>query len=295
MLRALEGSQFFSSLDLNNGVFQIPVKEEDQFKLEFTSALGLMTFTRLPQGFKNSSAIFQRELNNAFAHLLYKSLIIYIDDLASYGKTLDQALINLRETFKIIDEKNFSLKTKKCNFFYNTIELLGHKISMNGIQPLNTNTKAIIEFNTPKNIKDLRSFIGLCSYYRKHINNFAKIANPLMELIKKGLNKITWLDEHEKSFNLLKKYLTSEPLIAHFNNEKHVFLTIDASIMGLGAYIEQYDENNILHPIGYASRKLLNSEKTYSSTTLELLGLFLGSHISENIYGDGTSQCFVII
>jgi O-acetyl-ADP-ribose deacetylase (regulator of RNase III) len=286
LLRALEGSQFFSSLDLNNGFFQIPVREEDQFKLAFTSALGLMTFTRLPQGFKNSSAIFQRKLNNAFAHLLYKSLIIYIDDLASYGKTFDQALINLRETFKIIDEKNFSLKTKKCNFFYNTIELLGHKISINGIQPLNTNTKAIIEFNTPKNIKDLRSFIGMCSYYRKHIKDFAKIANPLMELIKKGLNKITWLDEHEKSFNLLKKYLTSEPLIAHFNNEKHVFLTIDASIMGLGAYIEQYDENNILHPIGYASRKLLNSEKTYSSTTLELLGLCFGiTYFREYLWG----------
>lgn len=286
LLRALEGSQFFSSLDLNNGFFQIPVREEDQFKLAFTSAIGLMTFTRLPQGFKNSSAIFQRELNNAFAHLLYKSLIIYIDDLASYGTTFDQALNNLRETLKIIDEKNFSLKTKKCNFFHNTIELLGHKISINGIQPLNTNTKAIIEFNTPKNIKDLRSFIGMCSYYRKHIKNFAKIANPLMELIKKGLNKITWLDEHEKSFNLLKKYLTSEPLIAHFNNEKHVFLTIDASIMGLGAYIEQYDENNTLHPIGYASRKLLNSEKTYSSTTLELLGLCFGiTYFREYLWG----------
>jgi len=286
LLRALEGSQFFTSLDLNSGFFQIPIKEEDQFKLAFTSALGLMTFTRLPQGFKNSSAIFQRELNNAFTHLLFKSLIIYIDDLASYGKTFDQALINLRETFKIIDEKNFSLKTKKCKFFYNKIELLGHNISINGIQPLNTNIKAITEFSIPKTVKDIRSFIGMCSYYRKHIKDFAKIANPLMELIKKGSNKITWLDEHEKSFTLLKKLLTSEPVISHFNNEKHVFLTIDACIKGLGAYIEQYDDNNILHPVGYASRKLLNSEKTYSSTTLELLGLCFGiTYFREYLWG----------
>ena len=76
-----------------------------------------MTFTRLPKGFKNSSAIFQRELNKAFSNLLYKSLIIYIDDLASYGKTFDHALINLRETFKIIDKNNFSLKTKKKEIF----------------------------------------------------------------------------------------------------------------------------------------------------------------------------------
>ena len=99
----------------------------------------------------------------------------------------------------------FHLKQKKRKFFYNKIELLGHKISINGIQSLNTNTKAITKFNTPKTIKDVRSFFGMCSYYRKHINDFAKIANPLMELIKKGSNKITWLDEHEKSFTLLKK------------------------------------------------------------------------------------------
>ncbi|CAI6372965.1 unnamed protein product [Macrosiphum euphorbiae] len=117
LFRALEGSKYFSSLDLNSGYFQISVEEKDQYKLAFTSALGLLTFTRLPQGFKNSSAIFQRELNKSFSHILYKSIIIYIDDLVSYGSNFDQAIINLRVAFEIIDKTNFSLKTKKCNFF----------------------------------------------------------------------------------------------------------------------------------------------------------------------------------
>lgn len=110
-LRALEGSQYYMSLDLNSEFFQIPVKEEDQYKLGFTFFLGLMTFTRFPKGFKNSSAIFQRALNKLFLPLLCKLLVIYIDDLASYGRDFYQTLKNLRETFEIINNLRFSLKT----------------------------------------------------------------------------------------------------------------------------------------------------------------------------------------
>ncbi|CAH1733049.1 unnamed protein product [Aphis gossypii] len=109
LLRALEGSKYFSSLDLNSGFFQLPVKEEDQDKLAFTSCHGLFTFTRIPQGQKVSSSIFQRKLNEAFSELLYKSLVIYIDDLASYGKDFEQALNNLNNALLIMDKLNFSL------------------------------------------------------------------------------------------------------------------------------------------------------------------------------------------
>ncbi|VVC45809.1 Hypothetical protein CINCED_3A006722 [Cinara cedri] len=100
----------------------------------------------------------------------------------------------------------------------------------------------------------------MCSYYRKHVKDFANIAHPLTELTKGDTKKIIWNDEHEQSFNQLKQ----------FNDEKEVYLTIDASLLGVGACLEQCDKNNILRPIGYASRKLLKNEKTYSSTTLEL-------------------------
>ncbi|VVC38811.1 Reverse transcriptase domain [Cinara cedri] len=268
LLRALEGATYFTSLDLNSGFFQLPVREEDQHKLAFTSVHGLMTFTRLPQGFKNSSAIFQRTLNEAFSALLYKSIVIYIDDLASYGKNFNEALVNLEKALKIIDLLNFSLKTTKCHFFNNKIQLLGHIISRDGTKPTDTNTKAITEFKQPKTQKDVRSFIGMCSYYRKHVKDFAKIAHPLTELTKGDTKKIIWNDEHEQSFNQLKHILTSKPVLNHFNDEKEVYLTIDASLLGVGACLEQCDKNNILRPIGYASRKLLKNEKTYSSTTL---------------------------
>lgn len=286
LLRALEGSQFYSTLDLNSGFFQLPIKFEDQYKLAFTSIHGLMTFTRLPQGYKNSSALFQRTLNEAFSPLLYKSLIIYIDDLASYGNNFNQALKNLKEALIILDKMNFSLKTNKCNFFNDKIELLGHLISIKGIKPLNRNTKAILEFKQPKTQKDVRSFIGMCSYYRKHIKDFAKIAHPLTELIKGDTKKILWDTTHTIAFETLKKQLIAEPLLKHFNDDSPVFLTIDASLIGLGACLEQPDIHNTLHPIGYASRKLLSNEKTYSSTTLELLGLCFGiTYFREYLWG----------
>lgn len=181
---------------MNSGYFQISINEKHQHKFAFTSVHGLMTFTRLPQGFKNSSAIFQRKLNKAFSSLLFKGLIIHIDDLATYDKDFEDTLKNLENTLNILSNMNFSLKTKKCHFFYDKIQLLGHEISIEGIKLFNKNIKAITEFQQPKTQKDVKSFIGMCSYYRKHVKDFAKIAHPLTELIKGDTKKIIWNKEH---------------------------------------------------------------------------------------------------
>jgi len=287
LFRSLEGSKYFTTLDLNSGFFQIPVREQDQYMLAFTTVHGLMTFTRLPQGFKNSSAIFQRELNRAFSELLYKSVIIFIDDLATFGHNFDTALHNLKKVFEIISQFGFSLKTAKCTIFADKIELLGHQISNEGLKPLIRNTIAITNFERPKTAKQVRSFLGLCSYYRRLVKNFSHIANPLFQLTKHDNNKhITWNAEHDEAFNKLKTILTSEPVIAHFSDDKDTYLTVDASLIGLGAVLEQPDHTNKLKPIGYASRKVLDSEKTYSSTTLELLGLVFGiTYFREFLWG----------
>ncbi|CAI6375162.1 unnamed protein product [Macrosiphum euphorbiae] len=287
LFRSLEGSKFFTTLDLNSGFFQIPVREQDQYMLAFTTVHGLMTFTRLPQGFKNSSAIFQRELNKAFSDYLYKSVIIFIDDLATFGENFETALHNLRNVFEIINQFGFSLKTAKCTIFAQKIELLGHQISSEGLKPLARNTTAITNFEQPKTAKQVRSFLGMCSYYRRLVKDFSHIANPLFQLTKHDNNKyITWNNDHEDAFNKLKTILTSEPVIAHFSDDKDTYLTVDASITGLGAVLEQPDETNKLRPIGYASRKVLDSEKTYSSTTLELLGLVFGiTYFREFLWG----------
>ncbi|CAI6372329.1 unnamed protein product [Macrosiphum euphorbiae] len=135
LFRSLEGSKFFTTLDLNSGFFQIPVREQDQYMLAFTTVHGLMAFTRLPQGFKNSSAIFQRELNKVFSDYLYKSVIIFIDDLATFGENFETALHNLRNVFEIINQFGFSLKTAKCTIFNQKIELWDTKFPAKASNP----------------------------------------------------------------------------------------------------------------------------------------------------------------
>ncbi|VVC46422.1 Hypothetical protein CINCED_3A021993, partial [Cinara cedri] len=120
----------------------------------------------------------------------------------------------------------------------------------------------------------------------KHVKDFAKIAHPIIELIKGIKGIIIWNDEHEQSFNQLKHILISKPVLNTFNDEREVYLTIDALLLGLGTCLEQCNDKNILHPIGYASRKSLNNKKADSSTTLELLGLCFGiTYFREYLWG----------
>jgi len=187
LFKSLEGAKYYSTIDMAQGYFQIPLKIEDRDKTAFITDFGLYHFKRIPQGFKNSGPIFQRIINNLFSDYLYRTMVAYLDDICCFGKNFEIALKRLGEILFRLDEAGLKLKTSKCAFFKNEIELLGHKVSNNGIVPLERNVKAITNFPIPKKIKDVRSFIGLTSYYRKYIENFAKIANPLTELTKKDI------------------------------------------------------------------------------------------------------------
>lgn len=215
-------------------------------------------------------------------------MVCFIDDLCIYGRTFNEKLDNIRIIFKLLKDNNLSLKTNKCKFFYNKIELLGHEISNNGIAPLTKNIMAIKDFKTPSNVKEVRRFLGMASYYRRHIKDFAQIASHLTNLIKNQENKntIIWNKEHEDSFNLLRDCLIKAPVLSHFSENNQLILTTDASIQALGAVLEQRDQHGNTHPIGYASRKVMDTERTYSSTTLELLGLVYGcEYFREFLYG----------
>ncbi|CAI6375922.1 unnamed protein product [Macrosiphum euphorbiae] len=249
------------------GYFQIPIKQEDQNKTGFITDFGLFNFKRIPQGFKNSSPIFQRIINDVFSDYLYRTMIAYLDDICCFGTNFEEALTNLKDIFSRLEETGLKLKTNKCNFFSSNIELLGHSVSNIGIKPLEKNIKAITSFPTPNKIKDLRAFILLTSYYRKYINNFAKIASPLTSLTKKD-NKFVWGKEQVEAFEILKKAITTAPVLAHFEDGYPVFVTTDASLEGLSGILKQEDNNGKRHPIVYASRKLKGGEKNYTTTEL---------------------------
>lgn len=128
-------------------------------------------------------------------------MIAYLDDICCFGNNFEETLTNLKEIFIRLEETGLKLKTNKCNFFSLNIELLGHSVSNLGIKPLEKNIKTVTSFPTPKKIKDIRVFMGLTSYYRKYINNFAKITNSLTSLTKKD-NKFSWGNEQEEAFEI---------------------------------------------------------------------------------------------
>jgi len=241
-----------------------------------------------PQGFKNSSAVFQRIINKIFSEHLYQKVVCFIDDLCIFGKTFEDKLENLKIIFKLLKNNNLSLKTNKCKFFYSKINLLGHEISSKGITPLTKNISALKDFKKPSSVKEVRRFLEMASYYRRHIKDFAHIAGPLTNLTKNQDNKmkIKWCEEHQESFDTLRDRLIKAPVLSHFHENNRLALTTDASIRALGAVLEQHDQYGNVHPIGYASRKVLDTERTYSSTTLELLGLVYGcEYFREFLYG----------
>jgi len=203
LFKSLEGAKYYSSIDMAQGYFQLPIKIEDRYKTAFITDFGLYQFKRIPKGFKNSGPIFQRIINNIFSDYLYKTMVAYLDDICCFGKDFESSLERLKTILTQLDEAGLKLKTNKCVFFSSKIELLGHEVSNNGIIPLEKNVEAIKKFPIPKKVKDVRSFIGLTSYYRKYILNFAKIASPLTDLTKKE-NKFNWDKNHNNAFNILK-------------------------------------------------------------------------------------------
>jgi len=293
LFRAMEGMTLFSTLDLNSGFYQIPIVNGDKELLAFTTVQGLFTFNRLPQGFRNSSAVFQRIINKIFSEHLYKKIVCFIDDLCIFGKSFEDKLENLNIIFKLLNDNYLSLKTNKCKFLYSKINLLGHKMSNKVIAPLTKNISAIKYFKTPSNLKEIRRFLGMASYYRRHIKDFAHIAGPLTNLTKIQENKIKikWGEEYQDSFNELKDRLIKAPVLSHFHENNQLILFTDASIRALGAVLEQRDQYGNVHPIGYASRKVLDTERIYSLTTLEFLGLVYGcEYFREFLY---SRKCIV--
>jgi len=285
LFRSLEGAKYYTCLDLAQGYFQLPIKKEDQYKTAFITDFGLYNFKRIPQGFKNSGPIFQRVINNIFSDYLYRTMIAYLDDICCFGNTFEEALTRLEEIFIRLEEAGLKLKTNKCTILGSEIELLGHKVSNLGIKPLEKNIKAITQFPIPTKVKDVRAFIGLTSYYRKYIKNFAKIACPLTDLTKKD-NKFHWDKSQDIAFNTLKNAIITAPVLAHFEDEYPVFVTTDASLEGLSGILEQSDNKGKRHPIAYASRKLKGGEKNFTTTELEMSAVvFAVNYFKEYLLG----------
>ena len=174
-----------------------------------------------------------------------------------------------------VDEARYRLHPKKCEFFKNEAEWVGHQINQDGIRPLQDKLEAITKRNIPKNEKKLKSFLGAIQYLSKYIKNLSAQTDILRKILKKQ-NEWIWTEEHIEAFNNLKKLITQLPCLAHYNSNKENILTTDASTKRLGASLWQKQKDGTLKPVGFASRFLSDTEKKYAINELELLSSSVG-------------------
>ena len=283
-LEMLGGASLFSSLDLAHGYFQLLMHPNSAHLTAFRVPWGLFQFNRLPQGLCTSPSTFQRVMEYLFSDMNMVKLLLYLDDVLVFSSSFTDHLERLEEVLTRLKSAGLKLNGKKCKLFQSEVTYLGHVVSSKGIAVEPSKIDKIRLWPVPQNQEQLASFLGLASYHRRFISGFSKLAAPLHALKcswGKGGNtgstmKVDWTPEADLSFQALKQALTNAPVLAYPKFDRGFVLEVDASFKGLGACLSQYDDNDQLHPVCYASRGLRGSERRYpdySSFKLELLGL----------------------
>ena len=268
MLDTLARSKWFSTLDLASGYWQVQMHPGDREKTAFITRYGMYEFNVMPFGLCNAPATFQRLMDQVYKNIAWKFVVVYLDDTIIYSRTFNDHLKHLREVFLRIRKAGLKLNLEKCQFWMQRLPFLGHIITPQGIGPDPGKVEAIKKLIPPRNVSQLRSFLGLAGYYRKFIRNFSEIARPLNELLKKE-QPYDWKRAQDEAFDTLKQRLMTAPILAYSNFKQTFIVATDTSYNGYGATLSQIDSDRKEHPIAYASKSLRPGEVNYGATELE--------------------------
>ncbi len=204
-----------------------------------------------------------------------KGVSIFIDDILVTGSTMEEHLVNLDRALQVLETANLRLNKSKCSFLQHSIEYLGHRIDENGLHPTEEKIAAIRDAPTPRNVSELRAFLGIINYYSKFLPNLSSRLSPLYRLLKKKTCWI-WSKEQDHAFQSAKNALQADTLLVHFDPAKPLLLACDASQYGLGAVLSHLTEDGQERPVAYASRTLNAAERNYSQLEKEGLAIVFG-------------------
>ena len=276
----LQGSRVYSKIDLRSGYHQLRVQESDVPKTAFRTRYGHYEFLVMPFGLTNAPAAFMDLMNRVFQPYLDRFVIIFIDDILVYSGSSEEHSQHLRIVLQTLRERQLYAKLSKCQFWLDRVAFLGHVISAEGVSVDPQKIEAVVNWKPPKNVSEVRSFLGLAGYYRKFVEGFSKIAAPLTKLTRKDV-KYDWVDACQQSFEELKSRLTSAPVLVLPNGRDGFVVYSDASPQGHGCVLMQNDR-----VIAYASRQLKKHDQNYPTHDLELAAVVFSLKIWKHyLYG----------
>ena len=278
-MESIVGAQFFSTMDLKSGFWQVKMaKDSQQYTAFMLGSMGVYEFLRMLYGLCIAPATFQRLMQNCLGELNLTYALIYLDDVIVSSRTEEEHLNQLRVVFGRFLEHGLKLKPSKCHFLQDEITFLGHEISADGMKPGTANLKVIAEMAPPKMYTEILQFTGMTGFFRQFIKGYSKIAKPLNDLLEGDTSKLK-NEELEltlaalQAFKDLKMKCMTAPVLGFADFKKPFQLETDASKEGLGAILLQESDDGHYHPVALASRELKVGEPKYHSSKLEFLAL----------------------
>ncbi|KAD5317951.1 hypothetical protein E3N88_17897 [Mikania micrantha] len=246
----LQGSSYYSKIDLRSGYHQLIIQENDFPKTAFRTRYGHYEFLVMPFGLTNAPAVFMDLMNRVFKPYLDKFVIVFIDDILIYSKNQEEHAEHLRLVLELLKNEQLYVKFSKCDFWIREVQFFGHVVNEKGIHVDPAKIEAIKNWEAPKTPTEVRQFLGLAGYYRRFIEGFSKNAQSLTSLTHKD-KKFAWGDKQEAAFNLLKQKLCTAPILSLPEGCDDFVVYCDASKQGLGCVLMQREK-----VIAYASRQL---------------------------------------
>jgi len=268
----LRDAKFFTKLDMRDGYNRLRIGEGEEWKTAFRTRYGLYEYTVMPFGLCNAPGTFQYYVNDVFRDYLDDFMTAYLDDLLIYSKTLKEHKRHVRQVLQRLEENDLYLKLSKCEFHRSRISFLGYIIADDGISMDPLKVDAIKSWPTPKSVLDIQVFLGLANFYRRFIKGFSKIIAPITRLLKKDV-QFGWDKSANNAFKTLKDAFISAPILRHFDFSRPAIVEADASDFADGGMLAQRDDNGVLHPVAFFSRKFLPAELNYEIYDKEMLAI----------------------
>ena len=261
----------FSKLDANSGFHQIPLDDASSELTTFITPFGRFKFKRLPYGITSAPEYFQKRMDSLLHGL--PGVLCHMDDILVFGKDKAEHDVRLNAVLERLSKAHLTLNPEKFEFAKTQLEYLGQIVdSSGGLKKDPAKVKAILEMEAPKNVAEIRRFLGMVNQLMKFLPNLADKTKPLRDLLRKD-TAWTWGPDQQGAFDTLKKDLSSPETLALYSPDRETIISADSSSYGLGAVFLQRQNNGLLHPVAYASRSLTTTEQRYAQIEKEALAV----------------------